>query len=139
MISKLIFYLGVLCFVALKANGLKCYDCTPNHNQGIRMECLTEDGKYGTNKTCNAFHGACAKATYADGGQRYTIRECKANTQGKEGTCEEVQLDTPNGKKSAKECYCGTDLCNGSIQMIPGLYVVVLGLLGVVMMIKSEY
>ena len=48
-------------------------------------------------------------------GKKFTIRKCQPHAMEKVGTCEDVT----HLEQDMKFCYCGTNECNGSIQLYP--------------------
>jgi len=147
MFIKSITFLFFVCFFTQEAlsqrpntaENLKCYHCDPsdlkiNGNAGIRMPCLQDEDDLGELKHCALENQLCMKGEMQFEGNTVDVRRCQL-AAGKAGQCEKIHIM----EIETEVCYCDTDGCNGTSNVLPQSFAILLAISAVLMMFGFKW
>jgi len=143
MFVKIIAFLFFASFVTREAlsqrqntaEHLQCYHCDPadlkTNGAGIRMECLQNKDMLGELRHCPLADQLCVKGEMEFEGNTVDIRRCQLAKGKTNGECDEIHIM----EIKTKVCFCDTDGCNGTGNILPQSFTVLLAISGVLMML----
>merc|ERR1719367_8548 len=101
------------------------------------MPCYESETDPGELKICTSANELCSKWEMDVSGMRGSISGCQTPNKNstKAGECEKVSL---TGFDTTEICYCDTDGCNGTSNVSPQSFTVLLAITGTMMMLSFK-
>jgi hypothetical protein len=124
----------VITLVPSPTSGLKCWDCNsktePKCNDPFEAESMET-----LKQECGMLQNTCMKTSAKAKGVSVVTRTCSTKVPGMDDGCKSIGSGGDEGE--AANCYCSTELCNGS-QGLKTSYVGVLAAFGILGKILME-
>jgi len=98
------------------------------------MPCLQDENDLGELKSCALENQLCMKGEMQFEGNTVDVRRCQL-AAGKAGQCEKIHIM----EVETEVCYCDTDGCNGTSNVLPQSFAVLLAISAVLMMFGFKW